>query len=98
MRSNPVNAYMSLDNELERMHELLKLYMTLPQTQNTYASSNSTFSPSKTNMPEIYRRILEMQNVLLASVCSADKLIQEKVAELALTGSDQDNEALLLKK
>ena len=40
-------------------------------------------------MPVIYHRIVELQNILIAALQSHDPLIQEKVAELALTGTDE---------
>lgn len=84
-----LNLYGILDNEMARMHALLQTYMTLPQqdSHNPYGglSANRSFS-SHGGSPEIYKRIIKMQDLLLEAVVSHDEIIQEKVAELALTG------------
>lgn len=89
----PLNLYGILDNEMARMHALMQTYLTLPQQQvvqnhhSSYGglSSGASFS-GHGNMPEIYKRILHMQDLLLKAVTSHDVVIQEKIAELALTG------------
>jgi hypothetical protein len=42
-------------------------------------------------MPIIYKRIMEMQDLLLKAVVSHDVVIQEKIAELALTSGEENN-------
>jgi hypothetical protein len=86
LNKTAVNLYGILDNELSRMHELMRVYLTLPKEDimtGRYASTNTT-AP----MGEIYKRITALQDLLLQSVISHDKVLQEKIAELALTGVD----------
>jgi hypothetical protein len=83
-----------------RMHALLQTYLTLPQSnaQSHYSSSygglssGTSFSSSPTGMSEIYKRILKMQDMLLKAVTEHDTVIQEKIAELALTGDPDETE------
>jgi hypothetical protein len=84
-----LNLYSILDNEMARMHSLLQAYMTLPQHNDTgYSgiSHGSSFGAARRDVPEIYKRIVKMQDLLIQAVAQHDPLIQEKVAELALTG------------
>jgi hypothetical protein len=69
-----MNIYSVLDKELERMHELLSAYMTLRASNNHM-------------IPEIYKRIVVIQDSLLEAAKNNDELIQQKVAELAFTDS-----------
>ena len=87
-----VNIYGILDNEMTRMHQLMQTYLTLPQQDQQYGSSRnygglsgSSFS-SHGAMPAIYKRILEMQDLMLKALVTYDEVLQNKVAELALTG------------
>lgn len=86
-----INIYAILDNEMARMHALLQTYMTLPKEESYHRtnygglSSHSSFS-SHGGMPQIYKRILDIQDLLLKALVSHDEIIQEKVAELALMG------------
>jgi hypothetical protein len=83
------NIYTVLDNELARMHELLRIYMQLPNADdNNYTYKKLPTNPS--NMGTIYKRIIDLQNVVLMATKSADAEIQKAVAELALTGSDEN--------
>lgn len=87
-KKSSINIYQVYDSELERMHRLLHTYISLPQDQIGY-SKNPTYSNTtgqNHQLGTIYKRILEMQNVLIKSFAERDELIQEKVAELALTG------------
>ena len=87
-----INIYAILDNEMARMHALLQTYMTLPKEESYHRpnygglSSHSSFS-SHGGMPQIYKRILDIQDLLLKALVSHDEIIQEKVAELALMGN-----------
>jgi len=81
------NIYTVVDNELARMHELLRLYMQLPHDSSS-SSARRNAAPSQ--MGTIYKRILELQNVILTAAGHADAEIQKAVAELALTGSDNN--------
>ena len=88
----PLNLYGILDNEMSRMHALMQTYLSLPTQHNPgYGglSSSSSFS-SHGNMSEIYKRILTMQDLLLHAVVHHDKIIQEKIAEMALTGNSNE--------
>ena len=77
-----VNIYQLLDNELGRMHQLLTLYLSMPKdTSTTYANVNHN------GLGTIYKRMLEMQDIMLKSFETRDELIQEKVAEMAFTGN-----------
>lgn len=87
-----INIYAILDNEMARMHALLQTYMTLPQKDHYTSSygglsSSSSFSSHQNGIPQIYRRILDIQDLLLKALVSHDEIIQEKVAELALMGN-----------
>ena len=88
-----LNLYGILDNEMGRMHALLQVYMTLPQDQGYPRGSGglSSFGHSSpgTQIPMLYKRIIEMQDLLLKAVVAHDAVIQDKIAELALTG-DKD--------
>lgn len=80
---------------MARMHELLRTHLINPQAQNSYGSSygglssGSSFSYGATSS-DIYRRLLSMQDMLIEAVRKHDGLIQEKVAELALTGDPNE--------
>lgn len=94
--NQPLNLYGILDNEMARMHALLQTFLTLPQQDNyghrNYGglSSSSSFSSHSGGIPEIYKRIIKIQDIMLTALASHDKNIQEKVAELALTGVPDD--------
>jgi hypothetical protein len=89
-----VNIYNTLDNELNRMHVLLMYYLSLPREQhiNTYSStslgSHQMNAPSNPQIPVIYKRISEMQEILLKAISEHDALVQQKVAELAMMGKE----------
>lgn len=90
-----INLYSILDNEMARMHALLQTYMTLPKQDvytQTYGglSNHTSITNHLTSIPQIYKRILDIQDLLLKALVVHDEAIQEKVAELALMGSDQD--------
>ena len=84
----PVNLYGILDNELSRMHDLMRIYLSLPKDQaiNTY----SIHASPPSGMGKIFERIVGMQDLLLQSLISHDKELQERIAELALTGSKNE--------
>lgn len=75
------NIYSIVDKELERMHNLMRTYVTM-RSNNNYHHNDS--------VNEIYRRIIEMQDILLKALSSHDENIQNKVAELALTGDSDE--------
>jgi len=92
----PLNLYGILDNELNRMHDLMRIYLSLPrdsqqQQQYTIYSSNGSLSVNNSGMGKIYERIVNLQDLLLQSVISHDKVLQEKIAELALTGTKDES-------
>ena len=83
-----VNLYGIMDAELARMHQLLHAYMALPKDPIQYGSYSSAGAGGPhSNMGTIYQRIIEMQNLLLQSLITHDKELQERIAELALTGT-----------
>ena len=91
----PLNLYGILDNELNRMHDLMRIYLSLPrdsqQQQYTTYSSNGSSPVNHSGMGKIYERIVNLQDLLLQSVISHDKVLQEKIAELALTGTKDES-------
>lgn len=88
-----VNLYRVYNEELQRMHALMQTYLQLPKDDNTYrrgSSYNQTYhSPSE--MGVIWKRITELQDILIACLQTHDPAIQAKVAELALTSSSEEN-------
>lgn len=87
-----VNLYGILDNELQRMHALMQTYLTLPQQPAHYNSAGGgyTYNPAVSNMPMIYQRIVEIQDLMLKALIAHDEVIQDKVAELALMGTKDE--------
>ena len=88
----PVNLYGVLDKELARMHDLLKTYLTLPKEPSgpSYGGANygsySSNTATHSNIPIMYSRIVEIQDLLMKALVAHDVLLQNKIAELALTG------------
>jgi hypothetical protein len=85
----PVNLYGILDNELSRMHDLMRVYLALPKEDIMYSQHTNGGRSSavpQNHLGEVYRRIVNLQDLLLQSLISHDKLLQERIAELALTG------------
>lgn len=80
-----VNIHGILDNELARIHNLLQHYASL----NAGRSGNYGQYGGNSESHEIYARIQQMQEILLKAVATHDSNIQEKVAELALTGTKE---------
>jgi hypothetical protein len=70
-----MNIYEVYDRELERMHSLMRLYLSLPK------------GAASAGMPKIYERILSLQDKLVATIETSDREIQTKIAELAFTDS-----------
>ena len=93
LNKTAVNLYGILDNELLRMHELLRIYSSVasPHYQQhhpmgSYNNNNSMSAASDAS--EIYKRIVCLQDLLVQSIITHDKELQEKIAEIALTGAD----------
>ena len=92
-----INIYAILDNEMARMHSLMLAYLALPKHdtyQQSYGglSSGTSFSGHQHgNVPAIYKRITDIQDLLLKALVAHDEVIQEKVAELALMGIKDEN-------
>jgi len=84
----PVNLYGILDNELSRMHDLMRVYLALPKEESMYQqrTNGGLSSVPQNHLGEVYRRITTLQDLLLQSLISHDKELQERIAELALTG------------
>jgi hypothetical protein len=87
-----VNLYGILDNELQRLHELLKIQLSTPYVtdsyQQTYTSAHVNImgqhvysGPAATT----YNRILVIQKLIIDSMLNHDEALQEKIAEFALT-------------
>jgi hypothetical protein len=90
----PLNLYGIMDNELARMHSMFHAYLALPKEPMHYSSAHAYGAPSQhqlSDMSEIYKRIITMQDLLLQSLISHDKELQERIAELALTGKQDDS-------
>lgn len=88
-----VNIYGVLDNELARLHRLVETFVvheSRSSQRDRYGLGSgyghSSGYPSLPDAHHIYARINEIQNILLTAVAGADALVQQKVAELALTG------------
>ena len=81
-----INIYGVLDNELTRLHRLVETYLHHEQRQSRDMRYGHSGYPGHEDAGAIYRRILEIQNIMLQAVAGSDAKIQEAVAELALTG------------
>ena len=88
MQDNKVatNIYSILDNELARMHALLQVYLGLPPEPPPQSKYHNYTPYPQTDVPEIYKRIVAIQDTVIKAAINVDPAIQEKVAELALTG------------
>ena len=86
------------------MHDLFKVYLTLPKEPVPYgynqqygggASGGSSLGGSSNfgtqDLGVIYGRIIFLQNIIVEALKTNDTLIQEKVAEIALTGVKDEN-------
>lgn len=91
-----VNVYSLLDNELDRMHDLLRMYLAQAPREDGYYNNTFGQQPprgiSSRHADHIYSRILEIQDSLRRSVETTDAHLQEKIAEFALTGSTKDED------
>ena len=87
----PLNLYGIMDNELQRMHTLLNTFLTLPNQVN----QNNGYSSYGSSTSEIYKRIVTMQDLLLQSVISHDRELQERIAELALMDKQSESKSLV---
>jgi hypothetical protein len=89
VKQSGVNLYSLVDRELDRMYDLMKLHATKAR------STNDTFHQmygARDPLEEVLsRRITLFQDVLLEALKTHDSAIQEKVAELALTGKGEIN-------
>lgn len=90
---NAINIYSVYDNELERMHTLLLHYMAMPKDQDHRHGypppGMSGSSHVHADLSVIYKRIQQLQDVLVKCIKERDEAIQDKVAELALTGDSE---------
>lgn len=82
-----VNVYSLMDKELERMHELLRTYILHPQ-EHQQAPSSRSHQSQQSNIPLLWKRILEMQELVMTEFKGHDKAIQQAVAEVAFTSTD----------
>ena len=93
-----VNLYGAYNKELERMHALMQTYLQLPKQDTYQQQRHGSYQPPSYHHGDIsvfWKRITQLQDVLIAALQSHDPIIQEKVAELALTGTTTDNEMVL---
>ena len=87
-----LNAYSVLDNELSRMHELMRTAMARGSgfereyMHNRYQSIGNGMDHGVPSIEMVYQRILQMQDAVMKAAADVDPVIQEKIAELALTG------------
>ncbi len=89
-----VNLYRVYNEELSRMHALMQAYLQLPKDDNSYRRNSSYSSYHNINPNEmgvIWKRITELQDILIACLQTHDPAIQAKVAELALTSSGEED-------
>lgn len=82
-----LNLYSILDNELSRMHGLLNSTI---EREYRDAHSNRYSSHANVDISEFYKRITMLQDLLLQALVSNDKVLQERIAELALMGQQKD--------
>lgn len=92
------NIYSLLDKELERLHRLLESmshYRSREysmEAERYYRQFGHYPRDNYSDGTQVYKRILQIQDIVLKGFESRDQIIQEKVAELALTG-DANKEA-----
>jgi hypothetical protein len=92
----PVNLYGIMDSELTRMHDLMRVYLAMPKEEHRYSAAHTSYggggsaggAPSSP-LGEIYKRITTMQDLLFQALISHDRELQERIAELALTGNSE---------
>lgn len=85
-----VNIYSVLNDELSRMHDLMKVYLNLPKDPASYSSSSlGAMVAPHTMVTPIYKRITEIQDILLKAIKEHDAIVQQKVAELAIMGKEE---------
>lgn len=88
-----VNLYGAYSEELKRMHDLVKMCLQNPTEQHYQQhnpmSRNYGYQPHQ-DASAFWQRIVQMQDILIAALQSHDPIIQEKVAELALTGTREE--------
>ncbi len=77
------NLYQLVDKELDRMHDLLKLSITVENA--TRPSGGYYSSATGVDSYSLIKRIVMFQDSLMNALTVHDVAVQEKVAELALT-------------
>lgn len=80
------NIYSVLDNEMARLHDLIHMYTNHPMR----SPNVSTYDPHASQMVTCMKQLLSMQSALIDAFRAHEPAIQEKVAELALTGRDDE--------
>lgn len=80
------NIYSLLDNEMSRVHDLIHMYVSYPMRSKDI----STYDPYSSQIVLATKQLLAMQSALLDAFRAHEPAIQEKVAELALTGSSDE--------
>lgn len=88
-----VNLYGAFNEEMKRMHELVKVCIQQNQhdehRHQQMMGRNYGYQPSH-DASAFWQRIVQMQDIMIAALQSHDPIIQEKVAELALTGTREE--------
>lgn len=79
------NIYSVLDNEMDRLHQLIGMYAS-----HAGKHSGSSYDPYMTQAVTCMKQLLAMQSALIDAFRAHEPAIQEKVAELALTGGDDE--------
>jgi hypothetical protein len=96
------NLYDVYNQELDRLHKLLNYYLLQPQPPaytgsfsnngagtlygGAYGGMPTTGTFYSTEAGQVYSRIVMMEDILIQALKTHEPLIQEKIAELALTG------------
>lgn len=79
-RQKVINLYDLMDRELDRQHELLRTLIVTEAQRDV----NSWDKLSN----KVWDRVTHMADALTEAVRNHDKTVQERVAEMALTGDD----------
>jgi hypothetical protein len=85
-----MNIYDLVSQELTRMHDLLKTCVQTSAKTDPRSMYSTSYGNELTDTV-VWQRIIAMQDILMKALSERDVIIQEKIAELALTGKDETN-------
>lgn len=85
-----MNIYQLVGEELARTHELLKICLQTEATKEPRVVYGSNYVVGL-EAGTIWTRLLGLQDTLMKALAERDVVIQDKIAELALTGKDETN-------